>query len=68
MGGVGHPQHTQTGSKSSTIAAGSNNGVTKSDAVDDDDDDDGDNDDDNFTFTCDFILITYLVCTLSTCR
>jgi hypothetical protein len=26
--GVRHPQHTQTGSNSSTIAAGSNNGVT----------------------------------------
>ena len=25
---VRHPQHTQTGSNSSTIAAGSNNGVT----------------------------------------
>ena len=27
-GGVRHPQHTQTGSNSSTIAAGSSNGVT----------------------------------------
>ena len=28
VGGVGHPQHTQTGSNSSTIAADSSNGVT----------------------------------------
>ena len=28
VGGVRHPQHTQTSSNSSTIAAGSNNGVT----------------------------------------
>jgi len=28
VGGVRHPQHTQTGSNSSTIAAGSSNGVT----------------------------------------
>jgi len=29
VGGVRHPQHTKTGSNSSTIAAGSSNGVTK---------------------------------------
>jgi len=29
VGGVRHPQHTQTSSNSSTIAADSNNGVTK---------------------------------------
>ena len=34
MGGVHHPQHTQTVSNSSTIAAGSSNGVTIPDAVD----------------------------------
>jgi hypothetical protein len=28
VGGVPHPQHTQTGSNSSTIAADSSNGVT----------------------------------------
>ena len=28
VGGVRHPQHTKTGSSSSTIAAGSSNGVT----------------------------------------
>ena len=28
VGGVRHPQHTQTGSNSSTIAADSSNGVT----------------------------------------
>jgi hypothetical protein len=28
VGGVGHPQHTQTGSNSSTIAADSSNGMT----------------------------------------
>jgi hypothetical protein len=28
VGGVRHPQHTQTGSNSSTIAADNNNGVT----------------------------------------
>jgi hypothetical protein len=33
VGGVRHPQHTQTGSNSSTIAADSSNGVT-TDAVD----------------------------------
>jgi len=32
MGGVRHPQHTQTSSNSSTIATGSSNGVP--DAVD----------------------------------
>jgi hypothetical protein len=32
--GVRHPQHTQTGSNSSTISAGSSNGVTIPDAVD----------------------------------
>jgi hypothetical protein len=31
---VGHPQHTKTGSNSSTIAADSSNGVTIPDAVD----------------------------------
>jgi hypothetical protein len=31
---VRHPQHTQTGSNSSTIAADSSNGVTIPDAVD----------------------------------
>jgi hypothetical protein len=34
VGGVRHPQHTQTGSNSSTIAADSSNGVTIPDAVD----------------------------------
>jgi hypothetical protein len=34
VGGVRHPQHTQTGSNSSTIAAGRSNGVTNRDAVD----------------------------------
>jgi len=34
VGGVRHPQHTQTSSNSSTIAAGSSNGVTKTGAVD----------------------------------
>jgi hypothetical protein len=34
VGGVRHPQHTQTGSNSSTIPAGSNNGVKIPDAVD----------------------------------
>jgi len=29
VGGVRHPQHTQTGSNSSTLAADSSNGVTK---------------------------------------
>jgi len=34
VGGVRHPQHTQTGSISSTTAADSNNDVTIPDAVD----------------------------------
>jgi hypothetical protein len=34
VGGVRHPQHTQTGSNSSTIAADSSNGVQIPDAVD----------------------------------
>jgi hypothetical protein len=34
VGGVYHPQHTQTGSNSSTIAADSSKGVTIPDAVD----------------------------------
>jgi hypothetical protein len=34
VGGVRHPQHTQTGSNSSTIAADSSNGVKITDAVD----------------------------------
>ena len=34
VGGVRHPQHTQTSSKSSTIAADSSNGVTNTSAVD----------------------------------
>ena len=34
IGDVRHPQHTQTGSNSSTIAADSSNGVTIPDAVD----------------------------------
>jgi hypothetical protein len=34
VGGVRHPQHTQTSSKSSTITADSSNGVTIPDAVD----------------------------------
>jgi hypothetical protein len=34
VGGVRHPQHAQTGSNSSAIAADSSNGLTKPDAVD----------------------------------
>jgi hypothetical protein len=34
VGGVHHPQHTQTSSNYSTIAANSHNGVTITDAVD----------------------------------
>ena len=34
MGGVHHPQHTQTSSNSSMIVAGSSNGVKIPDAVD----------------------------------
>jgi len=34
VGGVRHPQHTQTGSNSSTIAADSSNGVTNTRSVD----------------------------------
>jgi hypothetical protein len=34
VGGLCHPQHTQTGSNSSTIAADSSNGVKIPDAVD----------------------------------
>ena len=34
VGGIRHPQHTQTSSISSTIVADSNNGVTIPDALD----------------------------------
>ena len=34
MGGISHPQHTQTSINSSTIAADSSNGVTNTDAAD----------------------------------